>query len=166
MMSGASKDRPELERCLARLGEGDTLLVWRLDRLGRSLKHLVEIVEDLDVRGVMFKVLAGRGANIDTSTPSGKLIFSIFAAVAEYEREILRERTIAGIAAARARGRMGGPDVRVTTRDIKRMHNALSQRTNTVAGLCRELGYSRTTIYRYVRPDGTLTPRSVKILDA
>ena len=106
--SGKQDDRPGLEACLRALRPADTLLVWKLDRLGRSLGHLVATVQELADRQVAFKVLTGHGANIDTGTASGKLIFGIFAALAEFERELISERTRAGLAAARARGRKGG----------------------------------------------------------
>ncbi|AVP88000.1 Resolvase domain [Candidatus Phycorickettsia trachydisci] len=100
--------RPSLIACLKALREGDTLVVWKLDRLDRDLKHLVNTVQDLSERQVGFKVLAGQGANIDTTTPNGRLVFGIFAALAKFETELIRERTKAGLAAARARGRKGG----------------------------------------------------------
>lgn len=105
--SGKRDDRPGLEACLKALREGDTLYVWKLDRLGRDLKHLVTTVRGLSERGVGLSVLTGQGANIDTTTSSGKLIFGIFAALAEFEGDLIRERTMAGLAAARARGRKG-----------------------------------------------------------
>ena len=106
--SGRSDDRPGLTSCLKALRDGDTLVVWKLDRLGRNLHHLVNAVHDLTARGVGLKVLTGQGAAIDTTTPAGKLIFGIFAALAEFERELISERTNAGLASARARGRKGG----------------------------------------------------------
>src|SRR5271156_5043415 len=106
--SGKNDDRPGLAACLKSLREGDTLVVWKLDRLGRDLRHLVNTVHDLTARGIGFKVLTGHGASIDTTSPSGKMVFSIFAALAEYERELIVERTRAGMAAALARGRNGG----------------------------------------------------------
>ena len=106
--SGKQDDRPGLAACLKALRPGDTLVVWKLDRLGRNLRHLVNVVHDLTARGIGFKVLTGHGASIDTTSPSGKLVFGIFAALAEFERELIVERTKAGIAAARARGKSGG----------------------------------------------------------
>ncbi|WP_439647848.1 recombinase family protein [Corynebacterium kalidii] len=99
---------PELDGCLKALRESDTLVVWKLDRLGRDLRHLVTIVDDLTKRGVGLKVLTGQGAAVDTTTAQGKLVFGIFAALAEFQRELISERTIAGLQAARARGRHGG----------------------------------------------------------
>jgi DNA invertase Pin-like site-specific DNA recombinase len=112
--SGKKEDRPELVSCLKALRHGDTLVVWKLDRLGRDLRHLVNIVHDLTERGIGLKVLTGQGAAIDTTTASGKLVFGIFAALAEFERELISERTIAGLASARARGRNGGRPYKMT----------------------------------------------------
>jgi len=103
--SGKLDDRPGLAACLQALREGDTLVVWKLDRLGRSLRHLVNVVHDLTCRGIGLKVLMGHGAAIDTTTPAGKLVFGIFASLAEFERDLISERTRAGLASARARGR-------------------------------------------------------------
>src|SRR6201991_1484268 len=104
--SGKKDDRPGLAACLKALRKGDVLVIWKLDRLGRNLKHLVNTVHELTERGIGFKVLTG--APIDTTTPAGKLTFAIFAGLAEFERDLIRERTIAGLEAARARGRKGG----------------------------------------------------------
>ena len=117
--SGKKEERIGLENCLKSLREGDTLVVWKLDRLGRSLKHLVNVVQDLTNRKIGFKVLTGQGANIDTTTANGKLIFGIFAALAEFERELIRERTMAGLKAARARGRKGGRKFQLTKSKIR-----------------------------------------------
>ena len=106
--SGVRDDRPGLDSCLRALRKGDVLVVWKLDRLGRNLAHLVNTVQDLSARGVGLRVLAGQGAQIDTTTAAGRLVFGIFAALAEFEWELIRERTVAGLKAARARGRKGG----------------------------------------------------------
>jgi DNA invertase Pin-like site-specific DNA recombinase len=107
-VSGKRDDRPGLVTCLKALRPGDTLIVWKLDRLGRDLRHLVNTVHELTIRGIGLKVLTGQGAAIDTTTAAGKLVFGIFAALAEFERELIAERTRAGLASARARGRHGG----------------------------------------------------------
>lgn len=112
--SGKRDDRPGLEACLKALRTGNTLYIWKLDRLGRDLKHLVTTVRSLSERGVGLCVLTGQGADIDTTTSSGKLIFGIFAALAEFEGDLIRERTMAGLAAARARGRKGGRQFELT----------------------------------------------------
>ena len=106
--SGKKDDRPGLEACLKSMRENDTLIVWKLDRLGRNFRHLVKTIHELMERKIGFRVLTGQGANIDTSTASGRLVFGIFAALAEFERELIRERTIAGLSSARARGHNGG----------------------------------------------------------
>ena len=117
--SGKKEDRPGLTACLKALLEGDTLLVWKLDRLGRDLRHLINTVHDLTGRGVGLKVLTGHGAAIDTSTSAGKLVFGIFAALAEFERELISERTVAGLASARARGRVGGRPFKMTAAKLR-----------------------------------------------
>src|SRR5215217_4598607 len=115
-VTGTKARRPGLEEALSHLREGDTLVVWRLDRLGRSLRHLIDTVTDLQERGIGFKSLT---ENIDTTTSSGKLVFHIFGALAEFEREIIRERTLAGLQAARAKGRQGGPKYKLTKRQVE-----------------------------------------------
>ena len=111
--SGKNDDRPGLNAALKTLRSGDALVVWKIDRLGRNLSHLVSIVADLTTRNVNLKVLSGQGAALDTTTASGKLVFGIFAALSEFERELILERTLAGLAAARARGRIGGNGIRL-----------------------------------------------------
>lgn len=154
--SGKQEDRPQLAACLKGLRRGDVLLVWKLDRLGRDLRHLVNVVQDLADRGVGFKVLSGQGAEMDTTTASGKLVFGIFAALAEFERELIRERTIAGLAAARARGRKGGRRFALTKAQVRLAQAAMGKKETQVRELCEELGVTRVTLYRYVGPDGTL----------
>jgi DNA invertase Pin-like site-specific DNA recombinase len=155
--SGKQDDRPALAACLKALRKGDTLVVWKLDRLGRDLKHLVDTTQELTTRGIGFKVLTGQGANIDTSTASGKLVFGIFAALAEFERELIRERTMAGLASARARGRKGGRRFVLSKSQIRLAQAAMKSRDTKVSELCQELGgITRTTLYRYVSPQGEL----------
>jgi DNA invertase Pin-like site-specific DNA recombinase len=149
-------DRPSLEACLRALRDGDTLYIWKLDRLGRNLKHLVTTVRGLWERGVGRSVLTGQGANIDNTTSSGKLIFGIFAALAEFEGDLIRERTSAGLAAARARGRKGGRPFELTKNQICLAQSAKTNRDTHVADLCTELKISRATLYRYVNPAGEL----------
>jgi DNA invertase Pin-like site-specific DNA recombinase len=160
--SGAKDDRPGLGACLKALRKGDTLIVWKLDRLGRDLKHLIAVVEDLNKRGVGLKVL--QGAPVDTTTSNGKLMFQIFAALAEFERSLIRERTIAGLEAARARGRKGGRKSAFTKAKLRTAQAALANRDQGIAGLCEELGVSRSTLYRHVGPDGKLTVHGEKLL--
>jgi DNA invertase Pin-like site-specific DNA recombinase len=154
--SGKNEDRPGLDACLKSLREGDTLIVWKLDRLGRSLRHLVNTVHDLMERGVGFRVLTGQGANIDTTTPSGRLVFGIFAALAEFERELIRERTMAGLSSARARGRHGGRPYTMTPAKLRLAQSAMAKRDTSVGDLCKELGITRQTLYRFVGPKGEL----------
>lgn len=161
--SGKKDDRPQLVACLKGLRAGDTLLVWKLDRLGRDLRHLVNTVHDLTDRGVGLKVLTGQGAAIDTTTSSGKLVFGIFAALAEFERALISERTIAGLAAARARGRSGGRPFKMTPAKIRLAMAAMGQKETNVE-LCKELGLTRQTLYRHVSPTGELRPDGKRVL--
>jgi DNA invertase Pin-like site-specific DNA recombinase len=162
--SGKNSDRPELSNCLKALRHGDVLVVWKLDRLGRDLKHLVNTVQDLSDRGVGFKVLAGQGANINTTTANGKLIFGIFAALAEFERELIRERTKAGLEAARARGRNGGRKFVLTKAQVRLAQAAMGKNETLVSELSKELGITRSTLYRYVGPNGQLREYGKRVL--
>ena len=155
-VSGKKDSRPGLDACLKALRKGDTLVIWKLDRLGRSLKHLVNTVEGLTEQGIGLKVLEGKGAEIDTTTASGKLMFGIFAALAEFERELISERTRAGLAAARARGRRGGRPAKMTRSKILRAQAAMKDRNTIVTDICKELEITRTTLYRYFSPKGAL----------
>ncbi|WAK00376.1 recombinase family protein [Methylobacter sp. YRD-M1] len=162
--SGRRDDRPGLAACLKALREGDTLLVWKLDRLGRDLHHLINTVHDLTGRGIGLKVLAGHGTAIDTTTAAGKLVFGIFAALSEFERELISERTVAGLASARARGRKGGRPFKMTAAKLRLAMAAMGQPETTVAHLCKELGITRQTLYRHVSPQGELRPDGMKLL--
>ena len=162
--SGRRDDRPGLAECLKSLRAGDTLLVWKLDRLGRDLHHLVNTVHDLTARGIGLKVLTGQGAAIDTTTAAGKLVFGIFAALAEFERELISERTIAGLASARARGRNGGRPFTMTPAKVRLAMASMGKPDTKVAELCRELGISRQTLYRHVAPNGELRPDGARVL--
>jgi DNA invertase Pin-like site-specific DNA recombinase len=156
--SGKKEDRPQLAACLKALRHGDTLLVWKLDRLGRDLRHLVNIVHGLTERGIGLKVLTGQGAAIDTTTASGKLVFGIFAALAEFERELISERTIAGLASARSRGRKGGRPYKMTPAKLRLAMASMGKPETKVSELCTELGITRQTLYRHVSPTGELRP--------
>ena len=162
--SGKRDDRPELLACLKALRQGDTLVVWKLDRLGRDLRHLVNIVHDLTERGIGLKVLTGQGAAIDTTTASGKLVFGIFAALAEFERELISERTLAGLASARARGRNGGRPYKMTAAKLRLAMASMGKPGTKVSELCAELGITRQTLYRHVSPSGELRPDGSKLL--
>lgn len=144
-VSGASAERPGWTQAQAVLREGDTLVVWRLDRLGRSLKHLIDTVNELDARGIGFQSV---NEKIDTTTPGGRLVFHIFGALAEFERELIRERTQAGLAAARARGRKGGRPRKLTPRQVATARTLLKDREHTVTAVAEMLGVSRSTLYR------------------
>lgn len=161
-MSGSKDDRPGLVACLKALRKGDTLVIWRLDRLGRNLKHLISTVDDLSARGVGFKCLTG--VDIDTSTPTGRLVLTIFAGLSEFERELIRERTMAGLDAARARGRKGGRKSVFTPSKLRRAQAAMSHRDTSASELCLELGISRTTLYAHVTPNGDLTGKGAALL--
>ncbi len=162
--SGKLDARPGLDSALKALREGDIMVVWKLDRLGRDLRHLVNTVHDLEKRKVGFKVLSGHGASIDTTTPAGKLVFGIFAALAEFERELISERTKAGLASARARGRSGGAPYKMTIAKLRLAMAAMGQPETKVGELCRELGITRQTLYRHVDPKGMLRADGEKLL--
>lgn len=147
--SGGLAERPQLAAALDYLRPGDTLVVWRLDRLGRSLRHLVDTVSDFDVRGVGFRSIH---ESIDTTTSSGRLVFHIFCALAEFERDLIRERTHAGLAAARARGRVGGRRSALTPQKAAVARRLYDSREHTVAEIAKVLGVSRATIYRHLTP--------------
>lgn len=146
-ISGAKADRPGLTDALSHLREGDVLVVWRLDRLGRTLKHLIETVNELNDRGIGFKSLT---ENIDTTTPTGKLVFHFFGALAEFERDLIRERTNAGLAAARARGRQGGRRPSLDPAKVKMLGKLYADKTNSIDMICQTLRISRATLYRYI----------------
>src|SRR5207253_11123931 len=148
VISGARAERPVLQQALAHLREGDVLMISKLDRLGRSLRHLIEVVSDLAQRGIEFKSLQ---ENLDTTTSSGKLVFHMFGALAEFERDLIRERTHAGLTAARARGRLGGRPKALTAQQVKQLQTLGKDDRNTVAEICQPLGISRPTFYRYVK---------------
>jgi len=164
--SGKRDDRPGLMNCLKALRKVDVLVVWKLDRLGRDLRHLVNTVQELSDRGVGFKVLTGKGANIDTTTSGGKLIFGIFAALAEFERELMCERTRAGLEAARARGRQGGRNFALTKAQVRLAQAAMGKKETVVSELCAELGITRATLYRYISPTGELRDYGKRVLAA
>jgi DNA invertase Pin-like site-specific DNA recombinase len=146
--SGSRADRPGLAEALTYVRTGDTLVVWRLDRLGRSLAHLIDTVRELQDRGVHFRSLQEQ---LDTATSSGKLVFHVFGALAEFERDLIRERTMAGLAAARARGRRGGRPG-LSAEKARQLRTLGGDRTNSVGSICQTLGISRATFYRYMKP--------------
>ena len=147
--SGSLSHRPQLDKMLEQLRDGDVVVVWRLDRLGRSLKNLIALVEELAEKGVGFRSLT---ESIDTTTTGGKLIFHIFAALGEFERELIRERTNAGLAAARARGRVGGRPPVMTPDKVKVARQMYNSQEHPVEAIAKTLGVSRKTIYRHLEP--------------
>ena len=149
-ISGKKKERPELVKMLGTLRKGDILIVWKLDRLGRSLKDLIEIIGSFNEKGIKFKSIQD---SIDTNTPTGRFTFNIFASLAEFEREIIRERTMAGLQAARARGRAGGrpkglsKEAKSKVRAVVALYN---NKQKTMQEIAQDLGISRATCYRYL----------------
>ena len=146
-MSGARSDRPGLDEAMKFMREGDTLVVWKLDRLGRSLQHLIKVINELNDNGKYFMSLQ---ENIDSISTGGKLIFHIFAALAEFERDIIRERTKAGIAAARARGRTGGRPRKMNAKKIEQAKKLMEDHSNSISEICKMLRISKSTLYRYL----------------
>ena len=164
--SGRKDSRSGLGACLKALRRGDTLVVWKLDRLGRDLRHLVSVVEEMTERGIGLRVLTGQGAQIDTTTPAGRLVSGIFAALAEFERKLIRERTLAGLEAARARGRRGGRKFALTKAQVRLAQAAMKSRDTSVADLAAELRVKPVTLYRYVGPKGELRSNGKRVLSA
>lgn len=162
--SGRNSQRPGLEAGLKALQPGNTLVVWKLDRLGRNLKDLVMIVEGLRQREVGFKVLAGAGAEIDTSTANGRLFFAVFAALAEYEAELISERTRAGLQAARARGRMGGRPRKMDRVMLQMLMEAMKNPEVCAKAVAQKLNISTATLYSYVNGDGTPKEAGLRLL--
>src|SRR5229473_1839771 len=146
--SGAKAERTGLTEALEYVREGDTLVVWRLDRLGRSLKHLIETITKLNNRKIGFKSIT---ENIDTTTSGGKLVFHIFGALAEFERDIIRERTNAGLQAARARGRLGGRPKALNPKQMALATSLYESHEHSMQDICVTLGISRGTLYKYVK---------------
>lgn len=162
MASGKNDARPGLASCLKALRSGDTLVIWKLDRLGRSLPHLVATVDELDKRSVGFKVLTG--APIDTGTKEGRLMFGMFSALAQFERDLLIERVNAGLASARARGRVGGRRSKLTKAQLRYAQAGMASRDTEVGALAQELGVTTATLYRLLTPNGELRPAGRKLL--
>ena len=155
LASGRFDDRPGLKDCLKALQPGNTLVVWKLDRLGRNLKHLVTLVDELRQKEIGLKVITGQGAQIDTTTSHGKMVFGMFAALAEFERELIVERTKAGLVAARARGRLGGRPRKMDKATLTMAMAAMSDPKSNASEVAKRLGITTTTLYMYVNGDGT-----------
>jgi DNA invertase Pin-like site-specific DNA recombinase len=149
--SGASTVRGGLDGLLEMARPGDTLVVWRLDRLGRSLKHLIHLVEKLDQQGIGLRSLQ---ENIDTTTSGGRLVFHLFGALAEFERNLIRERTQAGLSAARARGRLGGRPKRLDAKQRTLALRLYQERQHSIAEICQIMGIARSTLYNYLGAQG------------
>jgi DNA invertase Pin-like site-specific DNA recombinase len=164
--TGRNDNRPGLNQCLKALQPGNVLVVWKLDRLGRNLKHLVNTIDDLRKEDIGFKVLSGSGAQIDTSTPNGRMFFGMFAVLAEFERELIAERTKAGLAAARARGRNGGRPRKMDKATIKMAMNAMADKNAVASDIAKRLSITTTTLYDYVNGDGSLKEKGHKVLNA
>ena len=148
--SGAKKERPGLAKALSYVREKDSIVVWRLDRLGRSIQHLIQIIKDLQDRKIGFTSIQ---ENIDTTTSGGKLVFHIFGALAEFERELIRERTNAGLATARKRGRVGGRPSQLTTAQVKRMLDLYKDSNVSIVELCKMYNISRPSFYNYLKKE-------------
>ena len=162
--SGGKAERKGLFDAIKFMRKGDTLVVWKLDRLGRDLKHLIHVTDDLRKRDIGFKVLTGQGANIDTTTANGKLIFGIFASLAEFERELISERTMAGLQAARARGRLGGRPRKMDKHTLKMAMSAMSDKNSVASAVAKRLGITTATLYTHVNSDGSLKEKGAKIM--
>ena len=147
-VSGASRERPGLSQALEILRKGDSLVVWKLDRLGRSLPHLVDLVNELKERSIGFRSLQ---ENLDTTSGTGKLVFHLFASLAEFERDLIRERTMAGLAAARARGRLGGRPRSLEAKQVALARAMYQDKNNSVKDICATLQVGKTTLYRYLK---------------
>lgn len=156
--TGTLRERPELTACLRTLRKGDALVVWKLDRLARSLKDLVEIVHDLNKRGIGFRSLT---ESIDTTSSGGRLVFHIFGALAEFEHSLIRERTIAGLAAARARGRKGGRKPALSAADVRKAAAMLADPDITKAEIAKHFGVSRVTLNAALKRAGIVDPQAV-----
>lgn len=164
LASGRKDERPGLKACIKALQPGNTFVVWKLDRLGRDMKHLVNLIDELNQKKIGFKVLTSSGAEIDTTTANGRLVFGIFAALAEFERELIRERTQAGLAAARARGRKGGRPRKMDIHTLKMAMSAMSDRNSVANEVAKRLGITTTTLYYYVNGDGTPKELGTRLL--
>ena len=166
LASGRKDVRPGLQECLKALQPGNILVVWKLDKLGRDLKHLINTIDNLNKRNIGFKVLAGAGAQIDTTTANGRLIFGIFAALAEIESELIRQRTKADLAAARARGRLGVRPRKMTVATLRNVIAAMADPKTKAADVANRYGIITTTLYAYVNGDCSAKEPGQRLLDS
>ena len=164
MASGKRDDRPGLTECLKALQPGNTLVIWKLDRLGRDLKNLITIVDELRKSDVGFKVLTGHGSQIDTTTPNGRFVFGLFASLAEFERELIIERTNAGLKAARARGRAGGRPRKMDAATLRMAVAAMADPESIAYEVAKKLNITTATLYSYVNGDGSLKEAGEKLM--
>lgn len=164
LASGRHDARPGLSACLKALQPGNTLVIWKLDRLGRNLNHLVATIDDLRQRDVGLKVLTGAGATIDTTTANGRLFFGVFAAFAEFERELIAERTRAGLAAARARGRKGGRPRKMDRPTLRAIQTLLRETDETAQTIAKRFSIGTPTLYTYLNGDGSLKEAGAKLI--
>ena len=162
--SGQKEERPGLQTCLKSLQPGNTLVIWKLDRLGRNLKHLVTVIDDLRKREIGLKVLSGQGAQIDTTTPNGRLVFGLFASIAEFERELIVERTQAGLQSARIRGRVGGRPRKMDEAKFRIAMSAMSDPKAIASQVAKMLNVTTATLYKHVNSDGSLKELGLKVL--
>jgi DNA invertase Pin-like site-specific DNA recombinase len=160
--SGRAVERSGLSRALDVARDGDAIVAWKLDRIGRSLPHVVGLVDELAKRGVGLKVLTG---DVDTTTPTGRLVFGIFATLAEFERDLIHERTMAGLAAARARGRRGGRPRVMTRQKLRAAMALMADRENAARDVAQQLGVSLSTLYAYVDAKGEPRERARALLE-
>ncbi len=161
-VSGSKSERIGLNACLKALRAGDILIVYSLDRLGRNLQHLIQLINDLNKREISLRVLTG--APVDTTTPHGKFLFSIFASLAEFERALIIERVNAGLKAARARGKVGGAPFKMTIPKLKTLVALIKDKKLSISEICQQLDVKTTTIYDYVSPDGDLRDKAKKLI--
>lgn len=164
--SGKKDDRPGLCACLKALQPGNTLVVWKLDRLGRNLVHLNKIINYLNDNNISLKVLDSTIGKIDTTTPSGKLMFNLFGVLAEYERDLIRERTIEGLKAARSRGRLGGRPQKMKKNILRVIASEMKNRNTCVKSLCQEYNISYSCLYNYVKGNGNYTEKGLRLINS
>lgn len=160
--SGVREDRLGLKELMSFIRKGDTLVIWKLDRLGRGLKHLISFVEDLRAKGIGLKSLT---EDIDTTSPGGALIFNVFASIAQFERDIIKERTRIGLSAAKARGRMGGRKLKLSREKINHAVELYRSNSKTISEICNIIGISRAQFYEYMRKEGIVSLSHKSVLE-